>query len=201
MARAFDIDRLTTGGPVFDLAKLDWLNGRYIRALGHREFMDRVADWAVNRENLASLAPLVQQRTERLVDLLPQVDYLLGERRPLDESDFAPLRLDADDCRRVLDHMERQFDEQHRWDRDSLHAAGRALADAMGIPMRDFLAPLFVAVAGRTVALPLFDSMAYLGRDVVRARLRGALAALGGVGKKAAKRLERAYADLEIDRA
>ena len=201
MTAAFDIDRLTTGGPVFDLAKLDWLNGQYIRSLSPDEFMDRVADWAINRENLAAVAPLVQQRTERLVDLLPQVDYLLGDRPVLDASDFTALRLDADDCVRVLDHVGRRLDEQDEWDRDALQGAIRSLADAVGLPMRDFLAPLFVAVTGRKVALPLFDSMAYLGRDMVRARLHSALSALGGVSKKAAKRLERAYADLEVDQA
>ena len=199
MTAAFDSDRLTTGGPVFDLAKLDWLNGQYIRSMATDEFMRRVADWAINRENLAALAPLVQQRTERLVDLLPQVDYLLGDRATLDEDDFAPLRLDADDCLRVLDHIGRRLDAQDAWDRDALQAAIRSLADAMDIPTRDFLAPLFVAVAGRTVALPLFDSMAYLGRDMVRSRLASALTALGGVSKKKAKRLERDYADLQID--
>ena len=54
MTAAFDIDRLTTGGPVFDLAKLDWLNGQYIRSLAPQEFMDRIAGWAVNRDNLAA---------------------------------------------------------------------------------------------------------------------------------------------------
>jgi len=199
MTGAFDLDRLTTGGPVFDLAKLDWLNGQYIRSLAPDEFMDRVADWAVNRENLAAVAPLVQQRTERLVDLLPQVDYLLGDRAALDESDFAQLRLGVEDCLRVLDHVGRRLDDQNGWDRDSLQAATRSLADAMALPMRDFLAPLFVAITGRAVALPLFDSMAYLGRDMVRSRLASALTALGGVSKKKAKRLERAYADLQLD--
>ena len=198
MTAAFDIDRLTTGGPVFDLAKLDWLNGQYIRSLAPDEFMDRVADWAINRENLAAVAPLVQQRTERLVDLLPQVDYLMGDRAALDASDFDALRLSADDCLRVLDHVSRRLDEQDAWDPDSVRTAIRSLADAMDISMRDLVAPLFLAVAGRTVALPLFDSMAYLGRDMVRSRLASALSALGGVSKKQAKRLERAYADLQI---
>ena len=201
MTAAFDIDRLTTGGPVFDLGKLDWLNGQYVRSLAPDEFMDRVADWAINRENLVALAPLVQQRSERLVDLLPQVDYLLGDRAALDEGDFGKLRLDVEDCLRVLDHVGRRLDATDPWDRDSLQAATRSLADAMGLPLRDFLAPLFVAIAGRTVALPLFDSMAYLGRDLVRARLASAIAALGGVGKKKAKRLERAYAEMHIDDA
>ena len=136
-----------------------------------------------------------------MVDLLPQVDFLLGDRAALDENDFAELRLGVDDCLRVLDHLGRRFDAMDPWDRDSLQAAVRSLADAMGISMRDFMAPLFVAITGRTVALPLFDSMAYLGRDMVRSRLASALTALGGVGKKKAKRLERAYADLNLDDA
>lgn len=196
MTAAFDPDRLTTGGPVFDLAKLDWLNGQYIRSLAAGEFMDRVTDWAINRENLAALAPLVQQRTERLVDLLPQVDYLLGDRAALDEDAFADMRLGAEDCLRVLDHAKRRLDEEDAWDRDSLQAAVRSLADAMDLPMRHLVAILFVAVAGRAVALPLFDSMAFLGRDMVRSRLLSAVTALGGVSKKAAKHLEQAYAGL-----
>ncbi|MDE0422422.1 MAG: glutamate--tRNA ligase [Gammaproteobacteria bacterium] len=196
MTAAFDLDRLSTGGPVFDLTKLAWMNGQYIRAMDPGQFMDRVADWAVNRENLTPLVPLVQERTQRLADLLPQVDYLLGDRTAVDESDFVHKRLDRDDCKRVVDHAKRRLDGLTEWDRDSLRDALVALADAMGIKVRDFLAPLFVAVAGRTVALPLFDSMAYLGRDVVRSRLMDALAVLGGTGKKQAKRLERDYANL-----
>ena len=199
MTAAFDIDRLTTGGPVFDLAKLDWLNGQHIRSLPVGEFMDRVVDWAINRDNLAPLAPLLQQRTERLVDLLPQVDYLLADRRPLAYDDFDQVRLDAPDCIRVLDHAGRRLDEHDDWNRDALQATMRSLADAMNLPMRDFIAPLFVAIAGRTVALPLFDCMGYLGRDMVRSRLQSALAALGGVSKKNAKRLERAYAALQFN--
>ena len=196
MPALFDLDRLSTGGPVFDLTKLAWMNSQYIRAMDAGEFMDRVADWAVNRENLAALVPLVQERTQRFADLLPQVDYLLGDRAAVDDSDFAQMRLDRDDCKRVVDHAKRRLDELTEWDRDSLREALGALADAMGIKVRDFLAPLFVAIAGRTVALPLFDSMAYLGRDVVRSRLMDALAVLGGTGKKQAKRLERDYANL-----
>lgn len=199
MTDAFDIDRLSTGGPVFDLAKLNWLNGQYIRTLDPDAFMDRVGDWALNRDNLAPLVPLVQQRTERLADLMPQVHYLLGDRAAIDADSFAGLRLGADDCKRILDHARRRLDEQDTWETGALQTAIRSLANAMELKLRDFLAPLFVAVAGRAVALPLFDSMAYLGRDVVRDRLASALAALGGVSKKEAKRLERAYADLGID--
>ena len=196
MTAQFDIERVSVRGPVFDLAKLDWLNGRHIRALSTDEFMDRVAAWALNRANLAPLAPLLQQRTERFSDLLAQADYLLGDRADLQTENFAHKTLSVDDCKRILDHASRRLDELENWQRDDLHYALRALAKAMNLKMRDFLAPLFLAIAGRAAALSLFDSMAYLGRDVARSRLRSALTALGGVSKKEAKRLERSYRQL-----
>ena len=193
MTAAFTLDRVSMGGPVFDLVKLDWMNGQYIRALNPDQFMDRVADWALSRDNLASIAPLVQTRTERLIDILPQVDYLLGERTALTATDFEHKTLQAEDCRRILDHASRRFETLDDWQRDALYAAIKSLADAMDIKMRDFLSPLFIAVSGRAVTLPLFDSLAFLGRDLVRSRLRSAIEALGGVSKKEAKRLERSY--------
>ena len=196
MIEAFDIERVSTGGPVFDFAKLDWMNGQHIRRLSPDEFMDRVGVWALNREALAPLVPLVQQRTERLSDLVSQVDYLLGDRRPLSMEDFNHKRLEPADCKRILDHAIRCLDDLQDWSRDTLHDSLRALAEVMDIGMRDFIAPLFIAVSGRAVSLPLFDAMSYLGRGRVRARLRSALEALGGVSKKEAKRLERGYREL-----
>ena len=198
MTAQFDIDRVSTGGPVFDATKLDWLNGQYIRALPADEFMDRVQAWALNRANLAPLAPLVQQRAKRLSDLLAQADYLLGDRPALQAEDFAHKTLTAEDCRRILDHVGRRLEEVAEWRRDALYDALKSLADSMELKLRDLLAPLFVALAGRPVALPIFDSLAYLGRDLSRARLRSALTALGGVSKKEGRRLEKAYRGLSL---
>ena len=196
MIERFDLARVSLGGPVFDLAKLDWLNGQHIRALRADEFMDRVGAWALNRARLAPLAPLLQQRTERLCDLIGKVDYLLGDRPPVTAAHFAHKSLSEEDCKRILDHTARRLDEVADWRRDVLHDALKSLAGAMDVKLRDLLVPIFVALAGRSVAMPLFDSLAYLGRDLVRVRLRTAIDALGGIGKKERRRLERAYRDL-----
>ena len=198
MTEQFDIERVSRRGPVFDLNKLNWMNGQYIRSLDADEFMHRVSSWALNRPRLAPLAPLLQQRTERFQDLLPQVDYLLGDRAPLTDADFAHKTLDTAACRRILDHANRRLDELEDWQRDDLYGALKDLADAMGMKMRDLLAPLFVAVSGRKVALPLFDSLAYLGRDLTRSRLRSAIEALGGVSKKESKQMEKSYRSLQL---
>ncbi len=194
MAEDFELPGIHLGGPVFDLEKLSWLNGQYLRALSPDAFMDRIQAWALNRDNLAKLVPLVQERTERLSDLIGQVDYLLGDRRPLTAQDFDHKSLDAEQIVQVLDHCLREFDGMRHWERDALFATCNALADWMQIKIRDFLFPLFIAISGRTVSLPLFDSLAFLGPDVTRIRLREALAVLG-VSKKQAKRLEKQYAE------
>ena len=201
MVAAFDIERIRARGPVFDLAKLTWMNGRYIRALDATAFLARLGAWAHNGDNLVPLVPLVQQRIERLADALGQVDHLLGDRQELDAAAFAHGTLGQDDCKRILDHAGRRFEEVGTWDRLELQKALRQLAEEMELPLRDLTAPLFVAMAGRAAALPLFDTMAYLGRDVVRARLRSAIAALGGIGKKESKRLERSYRTRRAARA
>lgn len=199
-AEAFDLERVSLGGPVFDQAKLSWLNGQYLRALEPDAFMDEVSRWMLNRERLAELVPLVQQRTERLGDLATQVDYLIGDRRPLTETDFEHKSLSGDDCLRVLHHVSKALDSQSDWSRDVLYELCDGLAKAMDMKIRDWLFPLFIAISGRAVSLPLFDSLAYLGPDVSRVRLREAMAALGGVSKKAAKRLEKDYASLGLSR-
>lgn len=195
MVAQFDIGRVSVRGPVFDREKLDWLNGQYLRALSPGDFMARLGAWA-GVDRLQSLLPLVQQRTERFDDLAGHVDYLLGERRPLDAASFETTRLAEDDCKRVLDHVLRRLEALESWDRASLHEAIGGLATAMDLKLRQLMPPLFIAIAGKPNALPLFDSMAWLGRDLTRDRLRSAIDALGGVGKKEARRLERAYRQL-----
>ncbi len=92
----------------------------------------------------------------------------------------------------VLDHALREFDAMRHWERDDLFARCKALADGLDLKIREFLFPLFVAISGRAVSLPLFDSLVFLGPDLTRMRIRDALAVLG-VSKKEGKRLEKRY--------
>ncbi len=200
MAADFQLEKIHLGGPVFDLAKLSWLNGQYLRRLDPETFMDRIQEWALNRDNLARLVPLIQERTERFSDIAPQVDYLLGDRRPLSAEDFRHARLDADQVAQILDHVSREFDALRRWERQALFDTCQSLAGWMNLKIRDFLFPLFVAISGRTVSLPLFDSMVFLGADLTRVRIREALDVIG-VSKKQAKRLEKLHREYLDSRA
>jgi len=70
----------------------------------------------------------------------------------------------------------------------------------MNIKVKDFLAPLFVAIAGTTSTISVMESMTILGPDLSRARIRHALDVLGGVSKKQMKLFEKAYQELHSDK-
>ena len=190
MVDVFDIDRVSVGGPIFDQQKLAWLNGQHLRQLAPEDFAQRVQKWLLNPQRLAELVPLIQERVERLDELAGLADYLLGQRRSLSVEDFAHKTLTRDDTVRILFHVAQLFDEVSEWQRDALFESCQALAEALSMKFRDFLFPLFIAIGGRPVTLPLFDSLMFLGPDVSRVRLREALEVFS-LSKKERKRLEK----------
>lgn len=197
MTREFDLERVSLGSPVFDLTKLRWLNGQWIRSLSAEEFGARVQGWRLNAPYLSRITPLIQERVETLSELTPLADYLLGDRPAPTPETLAHKSLSAADVKKVLQFcLWRLEPMSDRWQRDALHDALNELAQQMGLRIRDFLAPIFVAISGRTVTLPLFDSLEILGSDLSRARIREAVDALGGVGSKAQRTLEKEYQSL-----
>ncbi|MDP7388513.1 MAG: glutamate--tRNA ligase [Pseudomonadales bacterium] len=197
MVQAFDIDRISTSGPIFDQDKLRWMNGQYLRALDAEAYAEKVQEWLLNKDRLRDLIPLVQERAERLSDLLPLVDYLLGARRALKPEDFAHKKLEREQVVKVIHHTLALFDRKRSWQRDDLYESIKALAEQCDLKLREFLFPLFIAISGREVSLPLFDSLIFLGPDLCRGRLRDALEVLAISGKER-KRLDKALDQLQL---
>ena len=200
MIEHFDIDKLSLGGPVFDLEKLRWLNGMWIREnLDQAEFIQRFAQWAFPAGKAEAIAPLIHQRVETFADVMPLIGLFFNAVPTLDEATFDGLKLDRETQIKLLQFVSWRLDQQSSWARDDLYTCLNEMAQAMDIKLRDFLQPLFVAISGSTVCPPIFDAMAILGPDLSRVRVRNALETLGGVSKKAAKRLEKEYADLALN--
>lgn len=191
---AFDIKKVHLGGPVFDAEKLNWLNGCWIREeLDDAAFADRVAAWAINRDNLAPMIPLIKERVEKFTDLAPLLAFMLSGLPEITESDFAHKSLEPDEVKTILQYAVWTLDAVNDWQRDELYSQLNGLAQAMDIKLRDFLSPLFIAVAGESSAPPLFDAMALLGPDMVRARIRHGLVVMGGGSKKQMKKWEKGF--------
>jgi glutamyl-tRNA synthetase len=197
MLAEFDIQRVSLGGPVFDVEKLSWLNGLWIREeLSDEQLADRLQDWALNRDQLLAFLPFAKQRMEILSDLAPLGSYLLSGRLSISADDLRAAGMQEDQLIEVLQFSLWRLEALQHWQRDTVFEALKGLADAMDIKLKPFLAPLFIAIAGSSASISVMDSMALLGADMSRARLRHAIQLLGGVGKKKLKKMEKAYQQL-----
>jgi glutamyl-tRNA synthetase len=176
MAEQFDLERISLGGPVFDIKKLSWLNGRWIREnLTDEEFAERVQQWALNRQYLMPVVPLVKSRISLLSDLGPlTVSFFSGELA-LSVKDFEDAKMPLDITRKAFGETLESMDELMDWNREAIGSLFKEEAERHGAKLRDFLRPFYVAIAGSATSTPLFDSMEILGRDLCRARLRHAL--------------------------
>ncbi|MGB6058362.1 MAG: glutamate--tRNA ligase [Microthrixaceae bacterium] len=180
----FRIEDVSSSPAFFDTKKLLFVNGEHIRALSAEEFAKRVepfidaAPWAErfrgdpeNRARLQRMLPEVQTRVETLAEVPGYVDFIFLADPEIDEKSWKKAMVA--DAHGWLDAV---IDAAGtwEWDAESLHESFMALAESMDANRRKFQAPVRVAVTGRSVGPPLFESMAVLGQEEVLRRLRSA---------------------------
>ncbi|AEF54238.1 glutamate--tRNA ligase [Marinomonas posidonica] len=197
MIEQFDIQRVSLGGPVFDVEKLSWLNGMWIREnLTAETFAQKYVEWALNPEYLMKILPLVIPRVETFSDVADVAGFFLKGLLPLTKEDFASIKMEEETLRKAMQFALWRLEALNQWEKDNIFNELKSLAQSLEIKPKDLFAPLFVAISGSTASVSVFDAMAILGSDISRARMRTAVNALGGPSKKEAKRWEKEYAAL-----
>jgi glutamyl-tRNA synthetase len=193
LTRHFDLVRVVPNPAVFDIERLNHLNGHYIRALDDERWVGLVAEWAdrglpptvprpLDEGVIRAVAPLLRERVTRLEEVAPLIEFLFTYDPPEYEVSLLVERLgDATTAVRVLDEALVRLNgiEPGDWAAGSVEAALRGLEEPLGMKLRKFVPVLYVAVMGRPTGIPLFDSVAILGRERLLARLRAARARLG----------------------
>lgn len=182
---AFDLDRVTHAAAAFDHAKLDWMNGEWIRRITLPELEARALPIArstlgevLDVDLLRDALRLGQERAVTVGDLVRQADFLF-----VDDAEFtiAPESWErvekAERVTEVFDAVIAHL-ETAEWTVDGVDPRG--VIEGLGIKPRKAMPALYAAVEGRHAGLPLFDSIVLLGRDRVLARLRSARERLGG---------------------
>jgi glutamyl-tRNA synthetase len=181
MIAAFDWQKVSTGGPVFDLEKLGWLNGIYIRELTPEGLIQRLRAWRLSDDAMRRLVPLVHERIRRLDDFIPAVEYFLSgdiDHGPvLDE--MVPKTRDAAATIEALNGLADELDALRPFTVATLDPAIRAYTEKIGWKTKELFMAIRVAITGRSAAPPLFDTMEVLGKELVRRRLRTAAQRLG----------------------
>ena len=195
MVAAFDISRVSGNSARFDLKKAESINAAHLRALPVEEFARRVEPYLVaervidgtpgpeQRALLAQAAPLVQERSVVLSDAARMLSFLfVAEDDFTCDEDAAAKNLGADAVP-VLDAALTGLDALTEWSAAAIEGSLKAtLINGLGLKPRKAFAPIRVAVSGRTVSPPLYESMELLGRERSLRRLRAGVERAGGLG-------------------
>jgi len=185
MVAAFDISKVSSNSARFDLKKAEAINAEHIRRLSDEDFASRVVPYLVSAKilpeqpsesdlaTLRAISPLVRERVTVLSDAAAMVRFLF-----VPEEEFAPEPESAakalgPDAAPVLDASIAALAGVGDWTAPAIEEALKAaLIDGLGLKPRKAFAPVRVAVSGRTVSPPLYESLELLGRDRTLARLR-----------------------------
>ena len=188
IVRRFSLDKISESPAVFDVDKMTWMNGVYIRSMNASQLapslMPVLSDpqhglpnsvpRPIDPVRVEALTPLIQERLKRLDEAPELLDFFftddvspspaeLIQRRMDRESTIAALSAALDLCRTV-----------DSFEPAPLESAYRALTAEIGLKAGQLFGTIRVAVTGKRVAPPLFDTMAAIGRDMCAARLEKA---------------------------
>ncbi len=188
LERLFRVKDVNGSSAFFDVKKLSAFNGEYLRALSPEAFAEACGPWlaapyapwkpeAYDAAAFATLAELAQTRLAVLSEITKYVDWYFLDEAPEDEASWTKaMKPGAEDI--VKDARARYATAE--WNAETLKTVLEEVAAAHGLKLGKAQAPVRVAVTGRTVGLPLFESLELLGRERTLARLDAALAKLAG---------------------
>jgi glutamyl-tRNA synthetase len=182
LASSFSLDRVSNNPAIFDVEKLDWMNGVYIRELTPGQFVERMIPWLADaglatpeeldsrREWLERLAPLVSERVKRMDEIVPMVRFLFAESVEVDPA-IATKVLTPVGAREGLVRAGAALGFLPEFESTAIEEALRSLPEPLGVKPKVLFQAVRVAVTGSSVSLPLFESLELLGRDRTLHRL------------------------------
>jgi glutamyl-tRNA synthetase len=177
LVERFSLDRVGKNPAAFDVDKLEWLNGHYIRESDPNEIAEALVPFCVReglpagspegREILRRVTPLLTERMKRLTEAPPMIRFLFGSVEP-DEKAAGVLEGQG----AYLSEVAERLEKIEKWTTSAIEEAMRALAGERDLKPKKAFQPVRAAVTGTLVSPPLFESLEILGREETVARLR-----------------------------
>ncbi|MBC7224381.1 MAG: glutamate--tRNA ligase [Anaerolineae bacterium] len=192
LIQRFSLERVRPAPSAFSYQKLEWMNGVYIRQLAPEELAERLVPFLARglgmseeavraRPELQGLAPLVQERLKTLGEVVEWVDFLFTDGLVDYDPTLLVRKVAPDEARRALRAAWEALQGLESFDAEHLEEALRSTMAQLGWKARPFFGLIRVAVTGKQVAPPLFESLALLGKERTLRRLEHALARLDEV--------------------
>ncbi|PXY27043.1 glutamate--tRNA ligase [Prauserella muralis] len=188
LVEAFEITKVSANPARFDPKKAEAINGTHVRALAVDDFTRRLVPYLTaagvlpeppaedQLARLSAIAPLVQERVTVLGDAVELVRFLFVDEETFAPEEAAATKVLGPEAEPVLRASIEALEALPSWETAAIEQALKdALVDGLGLKPRKAFAPVRVAVTGRTVSPPLYESMELLGRETSLGRLRRAV--------------------------
>lgn len=191
----FDPKRIGVSGAFFDIQKLNWLNQKkIIESIPEDQLLDRITSWKFNETFLKKLMPLIHTRIKTFSDFLELCDFFFISDLKLTKERLCPKGTAPELVAFLLQGIIWSLDEQESWTGSALEKASHEVAEQFGIHHKKVMIPiLFIALMGKQMGPPLFDSVTLLGKDITRVRLMQGIELLGGISSKKMDLLKKSW--------
>jgi len=177
IVREFTLDRVHQAPSIFDHEKLKWMNQQYIQSLGRGDLEKRLLEFNpdIPRDLLHRVIELelIQSRITNLCEAGPAIRYL--HERPTVDAPSAEKWLGTEEANKTLQTVAERLAALEPWAPEAIKNCVQETIAELGLHKRKGPKPIFVAVSGSEVALPLFESIWIIERDEAVARLRAAI--------------------------
>src|SRR3989344_7734465 len=167
ITKLFDLKDVNTASPIFDIKKLEWMNGEYIRQTQNSKLKTQIYEYLnkdYSKETIDKTIPLIKDRIKKLSDYFPLCEFFfkVPKEYEVDLSDKKEI------FRKVLGALESMED----WKAEIIGNAMQKAASDLGVKNSDFFMVLRVAITGKKISPPLNESMEILGKEESLARLK-----------------------------
>lgn len=177
MEESFDLSKMRKSPAAFDIVKLEWLNGEYIRRMSDEELTNRLQEFLVDhpaKERIAPIVPLIKERIKKLSDFIPLTDFLWEEpeyeRQVFERLKIDNLKLALEKVAQTLGVLEKP------WDTKAFEEVFRKLAEELELSPSQMFQLIRVAISGQTVTPPLFESIQIIGEEEALKRVKKVVA-------------------------
>jgi glutamyl-tRNA synthetase len=175
----FKLERISLGGPVFDVKKLLWLNGRYLREQRtDAQFVAYLQEQLFSTEYLSKVAPLVRERVEKSEDFIEYADFFFTAQVNSEASNFILGDNDASKSAELLESLLEGLESLQDFSPELISASLKQFCADKNLSPKQVFMPIRFMISGKKASPPLYETMAVLGKERCRTRIRDAISAL-----------------------
>lgn len=161
----FSFDRIDPAGPVFDIQKLNWMNGEYIRKSDDKELVEQLIQFTkVKKEDITRILPLVKERMKKLSEFDDLTNYFFEEDLKIDEKLIIQKGKDKVSTIKTLQESLDSLAKLEDWKEENLEKLLNEKNEALGWSKKDMFQTIRVVVTGSTASPPLFETLEAIGK-------------------------------------